>query len=220
MSFLGINQIERIETCQQEMYKLIMDDNRVYFYKNYKNNQSWWTFLDENICKREWDVYQKFHSWGIPVAPFKAVSDHYFVTEEVRGVPLTEGVSYYDVGKVLKKIHSHGYIHGDFHHRNIFVDPYEGRVKAVIDFEESVPIEGTYPHLPDHLKPDPMYDLAIFLRSCKHFDRMEHYDSFLEGYGLPEHMSLGIEIWEEREKARNALFRRFCAVNDIESIIC
>lgn len=220
---MSILSIEKIDTCQQDMYKLTMDNDKVYYHKNFRSNQSWWTFTDENISEREWDVYQKFFMWQIPVAHLKYRSDYSFLTEEIKGIPLSqdlEGIGHFNAGDVLRKIHSHGYIHGDFHHENIFIEPYEGYVKAVIDFEESVPIDGEYPRLPEHLKPDPMYDLTTFLRSCKHYDKENFYKDFLQGYGLPEHLIDGIRNWNDKIGMRNQNFRDWCKKENITSLIC
>ena len=213
-----------IQTCQQDVFKLFMEDGDIYYHKNFVNNQSWWTMKDENLSDREWDVYQKFFMWQIPVAQFKSRSLEYFLSKEANGNTLeydSIGISYYNVGRVLKKIHHHGYIHGDFNHNNIIVDGLD--VSAIIDFEESVPIDGEYPHLPDYLRPDPMYDLATFLRSCRYFEPekgYEFFNRFLKGYGLEPHLIHGIESWEERIDKRGENFRQWCEENQLESVIC
>ena len=107
MVLLDIYDIEEIESCQQNVYKITTLDDGVYYYKKYINNQSWWTLENENICEREKEIHEYLCLKNIPVAIFKSSSIDSFVTKEVKysvnsSAGVTNNIHYY-IGNILKK---------------------------------------------------------------------------------------------------------------------
>lgn len=219
--------IETIPSCQQYVYKIITLQGDCYYYKKYINHQSWWTLNSEDLSEREYHVWSVFKTCGIPVAELESYSPDSFVTHEVKNtISAAEECSdhsHFEIGELLKKIHSINYIHGDFHHENILIDKTNGSVRAIIDFEESIKSDKHCKHLPRHLQPNLVYDLATFLISVKHFypNTYENkWKEFMRGYGLSDYLLSGILDWTERIEERNQLFRKWADENKIENVIC
>jgi tRNA A-37 threonylcarbamoyl transferase component Bud32 len=223
---MDVCDIEHIESCQQEMTKITDVSGQVYYYKKFVSRQNWWTMEDVDLAHRERIMHHHLSLLGIPVAPLKNYTSKCFVTHEVEDSnPASVNstcAEHFQIGKILRKIHNSNIIHGDFHHDNIFLYNSREGVSAIIDFEETVFIDNVYPHLPFYLKPDPMYDLATFRKSIKHFfpDNYEkRWNSFMSGYGLPIHLTQGIEEWGKRIDERNKNFNQWCQDNGVENRI-
>lgn len=204
--------IEQVDTCQQKLYK-IKTKETTFYKKHIINNHSWYTFNNDDIysrIKNAYDVLQK-NDIGCPNAKFDD-DNKIVIMDEVKGIHLSESKNinhWYKCGVMLNKLHKTGYIHGDFHQENIFIDSNDNII--FIDFEEFISQNIA----------DSLYDLTeLYINTMYKDENMsKYYYSFLKGYGLNECFVLGIKYNIDKIRTRNKNYIKWCKCNNIDPIL-